>query len=1132
MQRTAYVFRRLAGTGTPNSGSGSCYDLARHKLAAKLTVFLLIAFLGAQAQSVTFTAKEYPLKNVFAVIKKQTGYVVFGKDDLFKESKPVSISVTNMPLTEFLSKVMEGQPLNFRIDGKNIILSHKPPSLPGRSARATALDTLPATAAVDILGHVFSEEDRPIGGATVTVKETKRSTLTNQKGDVLLERVTVVPTLVITSIGYEPKEIRLKPGQTEFNVRLKIKVNELGGVEVNNGMFTRKKESFTGAATTYTGDQLKTIGNRNVLESLKTLDPSFIIVPNNQSGSDPNHLPQIEVRGKTTITNTDLNNQFSSDPNQPLFILDGFESTLQAVYDLDMNRVASITILKDAASTALYGAKASNGVIVVETKRPVPGELRVSYTGDFSADIVDLSSYNLMNATQKLQFEKLSGVYTPSLLNGNDQWGLNQLYNNRLTQVQSGVNTYWLNEPVHLGFTNRHSVQLAGGNQELMFTGGASYGTQDGVMKGSDRSNWSGNVDVTYRKGKVNITDIVQLSGNTSNASPYGSFTSYATANPYYRKRNSDGTIPEYLDSNDVTMVNPLYNASLFSINQTKYSFFSNSLQGIFTLSNHFRITAGGMLSQGNTQQIAFTPPENTQYINVDAHQKGSYNNSTSRNTNYSGNLMLTYATILGKNRFTANVRSDIQQNSGTSVGFSATGFPYGTDGNPSFAYSYTPYTLPTSSTTVGRDVGFLGSINYTYDQRFLLDAVYRLDGTSVFGSNKLWKPFASAGLGWNLNREPFLRQLHWIDLLKIRGNIGFTGNENLGQFTSLSTYSYQPGVNNFGQGLTLASLGNPNLEWQKTLQGSYGMDFTLLHNRISGYLEYFDKVTNPLVITANGALPSSAGLNSGYELNAGELTTKGLDFNLRVSPIYDLRKRIIWTIGLTGQAYKSRYSGFGNKLQALNKQEQDANGLIRYTDGYSPDDIWAVVSKGIDPATGNELFLKKDGTTTFQYDPDDIARVGNTEPKVEGVISSTMAYKNFTLGVNFRYRLGGDVFNTDLYNKVENITLGNVRLNQDKRALFDRWQKPGDISQFKSIANTSATPMSSRFVEKDNQIIGESFNLGYRISNGWIRKMRMQSLSFNFYLNDLFWLESVKTERGTDYPFARTTSFSINASF
>ncbi len=459
-------------------------------------------------------------------------------------------------------------------------------------------------------------------------------------------------------------------------------------------------------------------------------------------------------------------------------------------------------------------------------------------------------------------------------------------------------------------------------------------------------------------------------------------------------------------------------------------------------------------------------------------------------------------------------------------------GFPDGTDGNPSFAYQYAPATRPSEAVSVSHGVGFLGSINYAYDQRFLLDATYRLDGASVFGSKKQFKPFASGGLGWNINRESFLKNVKWLDLLKIRGDIGFTGDENLGAFTSTSTYSYQSGQNNAGQGLGLTSLGNPNLDWQKTLQQSYGIDFGFLNGRVTGTVEYYFKHTDPLAIGINGTQPSSTGLNSSYVINIGHLNTKGWDFNLRVSPIYDLKDRIIWTLGVMGSANTSVYGGFGKTLDLLNAQATTNNVLLRYSDGYSPDDLWAVVSRGIDPATGNEIFQKKDGTLTYTYDVNDIVNVGNDRPKIEGAISSSFTYKDFTLGLNIGYSFGGYIENAALYNKVENISVQQVYYNQDKRALYDRWQKPGDVSQFKAISNTTHTDMSSRFIEKNNYFDGQSFSLSYRVQTGWVRKMHMQSLGFTAYLNDIFYLESVKTERGINYPYARTVSFSVSASF
>jgi len=187
----------------------------------------------------------------------------------------------------------------------------------------------------------------------------------------------------------------------------------------------------------------------------------------------------------------------------------------------------------------------------------------------------------------------------------------------------------------------------------------------------------------------------------------------------------------------------------------------------------------------------------------------------------------------------------------------------------------------------------------------------------------------------------------------------------------------------------------------------------------------------------------------------------------------------------------------------------------------------------GIDPTTGKEVFLTKDGQYTFDYSAADVANVGNTAPKVEGVISTNLRIKGFTFGLGLRYRLGGDIFNTALFDKVENINFTNIVNNQDKRALYDRWQNPGDIAQFKAISQTATTPISSRFVQSLNTLSSETLNIGYLFDKGpWLQSMRLKTLSVNLMANDFLYFSTVRRERGISYPYARTFAFSFRASF
>ena len=237
------------------------------------------------------------------------------------------------------------------------------------------------------------------------------------------------------------------------------------------------------------------------------------------------------------------------------------------------------------------------------------------------------------------------------------------------------------------------------------------------------------------------------------------------------------------------------------------------------------------------------------------------------------------------------------------------------------------------------------------------------------------------------------------------------------------------------------------------------------------------------------------------------------------------------WTLNVNFRTSKSEYRDIGDKLNEFNELGS-AQSLVRYYEGASPDDMWAVPSLGIDPATGAEMFRKRDGSQTFIYSTADEVVVGCSRPDVEGVIGSSFYYKGFSASVNFRYRLGGEVMASALYSKVENISEEQIYYNQDKRALHDRWKQPGDKAKFKSIKDTSPTPMSSRFVRTENTFSGESISMGYESSAAWIKKIGAEGVTFRAYMNDIFRLSSFKEERGTDYPFARTVSFSLSLRF
>ena len=980
-------------------------------------------------------------------------------------------------------------------------------------------------------GIVFDESRLPLMGLNVTVKgQNNLGAITDMNGEYQL----TLPKLpkgkyifVFSYIGMKTQEVTVE-STDKLTIRMKPD-SEMLEETVITGIFTRKKDSFTGSASTYTAKELKTMGSSNVLQSLKTLDPAFAILDDTQFGSDPNRLPNMEIRGKSSMLG--LRDELEADPNQPLFILDGFESSLQAINDLDINRVASITILKDAASTAIYGSKAANGVVVVETVKPESGKLQVSYNGNLNLSVPDLSSFNLMNAEEKLEFERLAGRYSPSSWTPSNEIELNKLYNEKKKQIASGVDTYWLAEPLRVGVNQKHSLYVQGGEGNFLFGIGAGYNGNSGVMKESNREIASGNIDIIYRMSKFQFSNKFSLN-YTEMENPIVPFSTYAEANPYYKKYNDNGDVDKWLEKNDFFKApNPLWNDNLNSRDIGKDLTLSNYFMAEWFPTDEWRARARIGLTYGNKDGEKFYSPNDTRYQDVDILKKGLYSSNNARHNQMEAELSLTYAKVLAeKHRINVVAGGNIYNSKTLTQGYQAQGFPEGDFTYPSFSNGYPENGTPTYYESVSRSLNGYMNAGYSFDDRYLMDFNLRTSGSSVFGSSKKYNTTWSVGLGWNIHKEKFIQEhAPWIDIFKLRGSIGNPGNQSFDSAQSLLTYAFQYGsMNYFGLGAILSQIGNKNLEWQVTKDKNIGIDLTLFNKRFSLTADYYHKVTDPLLIRVN--TPLSSGTTE-YMTNAGEQVSQGLTATLSYYIIQDFDRRFTWMVRANGRTQKNKIDKIGDKLSTLNSNGRGTN-TVRYYDGADPDDIWAVKSAGIDPSNGKELFYDKDGKYTYDFSYDNEVICGNRRPDLEGVFGTSLTYKGFSMSLNFRYQLGADIFNNALYNKVENISMYGLNKNQDKRALYERWQKPGDIAKFKDIASAATTPMSSRFVQEENSLALESVYIGYEFFDGWIKKLGLSSLKFQASMRDVFRASTIKSERGISYPFSRSIEAGLSFNF
>ena len=982
---------------------------------------------------------------------------------------------------------------------------------------------------------VDSSDGYPLIGVSVIVEGKTGGAITDLDGNYEIKVPNQQCNVTFSYVGYEDKVIlyNLKNDSAFSKIVMHMNATQLDDVIVT-GVYERKKESFTGASATFKTDQLKAVGSSNVLQSLSTLDPSFKMMESTQFGSNPNVMPEIEIRGKTSVVG--LKEEYGTDPNQPLFILDGFETSIETIMNLNMNRVASVTILKDAASTAIYGSKASNGVVVIETKAPARGRLQLSYKGDFGLSLADLSDYNLMNAREKLEFETLAGVYKDNSGDPFAQLRLDDLRNQRLLEIERGVDTYWLSEPIRPGFTHKHNIYAEGGEDKIRYGIGLSVGNVDGVMKGSDRQTLEGNVDLIYRTGKFQFSN--KLSINWLDVSnPTVSFAEYAYANPYYRKYNANGGIDKYLyypadGVDDYPVSNPLWNAHLNNWDRANGFGFTNNFIFEWFMTESLRFRAKFGLTKQDDDEQSRLSPLHTQFDDVGETEKGLYTNTQIKELVYEGDVALTFGKLLAQKHMVNAVGGfNFSNNRRQVYGYSATGFTDDQFDAPSFANGYPVGGSPNYNESLKRAASFYINGGYSYSERYLLDFNYRLDGASMFGTGNRFRNTWSVGSGWNIHKEPFMKDIKFFSLIKLRGSVGNPGNQNFSAYQAFSTYKFNGWMTNiFGTGVILNALGNTELSWQETTNYDLGLDLTFWGDRVNATFDYYWKYTDPLLAVIS--TPGSMGVTS-VAMNAGSQKTRGWEATLRVSPVYRPSEGIMWNISVNATSAKSEYANIGNSFSALNESgKASLVGTTRYYDGGSPTAIWAVRSAGIDPATGKELFIKKDGTYSFTYDVNDEVVVGDTQPKVEGLLGTSLYYKGLSVGCYLRYRWGGQVFNSSLFQKVENIGTQEIYNNQDKRALYDRWSENNREAYFKGISLVQRTEKSSRFVMDDNSLVGESFNIGYEFPDRIVRRMRMGALNVQLNMTDMFRATSVRVERGIDYPFARTVTMSLGITF
>jgi TonB-linked SusC/RagA family outer membrane protein len=1089
------------------------------------SVMSISANVRAQHARMSLELKGVTLEEVIWALEKKSDITFFYNVTDVAGSNKVDAVFKDAPLEKILTEVLRGTNLSYEIQGKVVVIK--------RYLSSPVSDSLKS---VTINGVVKDSHGNGLPGVTVVLKGTTTGVATANDGDFSItipKRDSVV--LVFSFVGMTTKEVVWK-GEKTLNVVLLDEVSEMEEVVIT-GIFTRKAESFTGAATTFKQADLKRMGNQNILQSLKNMDPSFMVMENVDFGSDPNRTPDIQVRGASSLPN--VKGEYESNPNQPLFILDGFEATVEKVFDLDMNRVASVTLLKDAAAKAIYGSRAANGVVVIETIQPEKGKLKVSYSGDLNITTPDLSSYDLCNAKEKLQVEWESGRYK-AYYPIDEQFSLEQ-YNAIEREIARGVNTYWLAKPLRTGVGHKHSLYLEGGDDYLRYGVDLSYNKVAGVMKESSRENVAGAITLSYRYNKMIFRNVLSVAFNRADDSPYGSFSEYTKLNPYWSPKDENGNLKRVLGTfqrsywqTASVYYNPLYNATLGTKNFSKYTEITNNFYMEWQMHKDLKFIGRFGYTQKQDSREDFYPGNHTKFADWTGDnyfKRGSYYIKDGTSKTLKLDATLNYSKQWDKHLLFANLNWNLQQDSYDYHGMEAWGFLNDKVDHVAFAKQYAENGSPSGDETTTREIGLVGAINYSYDNRYLADLSYRLSGSSVYGSDNRWGGFWSAGIGWNMHYESFMSGQEWLKQLKLRASVGYTGSQNFNPYQAMATYKYFTNAEYDNiVGAYLMGMANDKLKWQRTQDINIGVDAQFFGS-LTFRFDYYVSNTDNLLVDFD--LSGSTGFNT-FKENLGEVQNKGFDATLNWRVYNNTEKDAYFTIFGSVSHNKNKIVKISDALTHSNEAQNDddvnpSKPFTRFEEGQSTSAIWAVRSLGIDPETGDELFLNRKGEKTYEWNINDQVVCGESNPKFQGNFGFNTEYMGFSLNCSFSYKVGGDYYNQTLVDRVENV---DIQYNLDRRVFSGTWKNPGDVTFFKRITETPTTTRpTDRFVERQNELSLASLNLGYDFKHLNISKFA-ERLKLAFYMTDVFRVSSVKTERGLEYPFARTFSFSLQATF
>jgi TonB-linked SusC/RagA family outer membrane protein len=929
-----------------------------------------------------------------------------------------------------------------------------------------------------ISGVVKGEDGVPLMGVNIVIDNTSKGTQTDFDGKYEI-MASPQDVLVYSFVGY--KVIKRAAGQeTIINIEM-VSDNTFEEVVVVGFGKQSKRKVTDNIASVSSSD----INNIPIASMQGALTGKAAGVQITQINGKVEGGVKMRIRGVSSISSS----------QEPLYVIDGMplinddesvsEAPINPLISLNPNDIESIQILKDASSAAIYGARGTNGVVLITTKQGKSGKTKVSLN----------TSTGWSEATNKMKWlnaEQYVELFTEASTNSygaEDTWlteegGYFDWMSNGKDWRTGEVDTDWQDFALVKGSVQEHNFSISGGTDKTLFFISGGYNDTQGIVRGNSLDRYSFRSNLDHK-----ISDKFRVGMNTSlsktKISRIGTDNSFAT--PLQAIAQSPLT-PPYLDDGIV----PNNETSIY------YNFLMQEYNGNWEV-NIFRVLLNSYLEYQILPELGFKTEFGYDNNNqTEEYFAGSLTESAStdgyadansiQSDKYSITNYFTYAQ-------TFNEDYDIELVGGMSFEESSrkrqyvagTGFP---SDNLQTVASASEITSGTSSRTKYNFLSYFGRATFSILDKYLIKGSLRYDGSSRFGSSNRYGIFPAASVGWIISEEDFIKDSETISLLKLRGSYGVTGNAGIGNFASLGLFGGT--AYNQKSGLSPVQLGNPDLKWEKTNQVDVGLDFGILNNRISGEIDYYSKKTNDLLL--NEPIPATSGYTS-ITRNVGSLTNKGFEFVLNTNNI--MSKDLTWKTSLN-------LSTLDNEVTDLPSGDIVAGrNIVR--EGETISSFYLVEYAGVDPANGDALFyrntVKTDGsldkTTTNNYNEAERIISGSPYPTFMAGLTNTMSFHNFDFSFTFQGEWG-----SSLYNEGGKFQSGNARYEDNQTVdQLDRWQNPGDITMVPQarMYSTNGQQASTRYLEKSDFIRLRNLSFGYTFPKEITQKFSVDRLRLYF---------------------------------